>query len=99
MLKKFRPLQELASSKGVSDDGDVGEMSVTVLASIIIATTSLIVGLFSGDGLVQNNAILKKRDISCVVFLQLKSNLLSNISETGIIPLIDLLTHVTRSPP
>lgn len=60
----YRPLEEFASSRGVSDVKDEEERLVDPLASVIIATTSLIVGLLAGELLVQNSAIFRTSDIS-----------------------------------
>lgn len=61
----YRPLQDFSSSRGVSDVMEEEERLVDdALASKIIATTSLIVGLLAGELLVQNSAIFRTRDIS-----------------------------------
>lgn len=57
-------LEEFASSRGVSDVMDEEERLLDPRASVIIATTSLIVGLLAGELLVQNSAIFRTRDIS-----------------------------------
>lgn len=61
---RYIPLEEFASSRGVSDVMDEEERLLDPRASVIIATTSLIVGLLAGELLVQNSAIFRTRDIS-----------------------------------
>ena len=61
----YLPLEEFSSSRGVSDVMEEEERLVDdALASKIIATTSLMVGLLAGELLVQNSAIFSTRDIS-----------------------------------
>lgn len=61
----YKPLLDFSSSRGVSEVMEEEERLVDdALASKIIATTSLMVGLLAGELLVQNSAIFSTRDIS-----------------------------------
>lgn len=64
-MDTYLPLEEFSSSRGVSEVMEEEERLVDdALASKIIATTSLMVGLLAGELLVQNSAIFSTRDIS-----------------------------------